>query len=264
MRNYFLTALALTLYGTGIYAQSEMITDRATKRFVHPKSKYLTFSAGFGFTSTVTKDPNNFLLQGILMRNNTFVPEIRYEQGIKNGIFAEIGLAQIGQGILQKVRLGDDELSFYRGFYKSYYLDFGAGYRLKNANNFHFANFHGGFFLSVTNANRSNIPDEYGVLVTDNNFNSTLVTTNILKFQPIGFGSYVGVSKDFRLSKDIRFFIKYIQRFGFVNNLSGTFDLSSQSTNFDAGAASFKVTGGGAFITGGLKILLFKKKLSYD
>lgn len=261
MTKYFLHTFIVTLYCTAIFAQPEQIPDRATKRFIHPKSKYLTFSAGFGFTSIATKDPNNFLRQGILMGNNTYVPEIRYEHGIKNSIFAEIGISQIGQGIFKKMRFGDDEVAFYNRLYKSYYTDFGAGYRLKNANNFHFANFHAGIFLSVANANRANIPNEYGVLVTDNNFNSTLITTNILKFQPIGFGSYIGISKDFRLSKDVRFFVKYIQRFGLVNTLSGTFGLSSQSTDFDASPASFKVRGGGAFITGGLKILLFKKKL---
>jgi hypothetical protein len=88
------------------------------------------------------------------------------------------------------------------------------------------------------------------------------VNVNVNNFSPISVGPYLGISKEFRLSKDIRFFAKYIQRFGLKTIMSGDIVLTSEEIDFVDEPATFKVRGGGAFVTFGLKILLFRNRLN--
>ena len=59
------------------------------KRFIHSESKYITISGGWAFTSTHTKDPNNFLKSGLVMMNNHIFPNVRYEHSIGENTFLE-------------------------------------------------------------------------------------------------------------------------------------------------------------------------------
>lgn len=235
---------------------------RIEKRFIHPKSKYLSVSAGWGFTSTHIQDPSNFLNEGLIMQNNTYLPNIMYEHGIVNNFFCEIGYSYIGQGIAFKRKFDGIGGSSYSEFYSNHDFQLGMGYRVINKSNYHFLNIHAGLFVGFANEKLEDLPMTSAYTRTDHVTNSKyLLTRSITKFHPISFGPYLGVSKELRLSKDVRFFVKYIQRFGLNSIMSGTFELSSDEITFDQDKATFQVRGGGAFITGGLKILLFKNKL---
>lgn len=256
---------------TSLYAQidnnkSQIKQERVEKRFIHPESKYLSISAGWGFTSTHIKDPNNFLNQGMIMQNNTFIPNLIYEHGFKNYFFVEFGYYYIGQGISVERMADGVGQSFYSGIYGSHDFHGGIGYRVIIRNNYHLFNLHAGAFIGLASKRLVDLPITtiYNRIDPITNLSYTN-TTNITGFHPLSYGPYLGISKEIRLSQDVRFFVKYFQRFGMNTIMTGTFQLNSDEIDFDNNLATFKVRGGGAFITGGLKILLFKNKLDkYD
>ena len=182
-----------------------------------------------------------------------------YEHGIKHNIFAEIGYSRTRQGVFFSSVAG----SAYSGLYFANDIHLGVGYRLiaKN-NNLNFINFHSGIFLGFANIKESSLQSSFGRNETDPITNKQYsVSATITNFNSVAIGPYVGISKEFRMSKEVRFFAKYIQRFGVSSIMSGTFTLSSDEIDFVEEPATFKVTGGGAFVTFGLKIGLLNKML---
>ena len=82
-------------------------------------------------------------------------------------------------------------------------------------------------------------------------------------YSPISLGAYLGISKEIRLSEEIRFFVKYIHRFGFLPTSKGTYVMKSDDVTIKHDT-SFIVRGGGGFISGGLKFILFNNKVIYN
>lgn len=238
------------------------ISVKEKKRFIHPKARYLTFSGGFGFTSTWINDPNRFLQKGLNTDNNTYIPQVSYEHGLKKDVFAEIGLAFIGHGLTYKRMIDGNGSSTYLGFYNHLDLQSGLGYRFFLMNNLIHFNLHGGMFLGFALPNDISFPIDYLYQkkdpITEINYNIRIQSDFNRR---LAFGSYLGVSKEFRLSHDVRFFVKYVYRIGWRPILRGTFTLSSDEFDFKDDAAFFSVSGGGSFITSGLKIQIMKKKL---
>jgi hypothetical protein len=260
MKNSIILLVFLTGFSSSHFGQpTEKKIIKIEKRYIHPKSKYLAFSAGWGFTSILTKDPNDFLTEGLQFRHNTRLPNIMYEHGIKHNIFAETGYSRTRQGVFFSSVAG----SAYSGLYFANDIHLGVGYRLiaKN-NNLNFINFHSGIFLGFANIKESSLQSTFGRNETDPITNEQYsVSATITNFNSVAIGPYVGISKEFRMSKEVRFFAKYIQRFGVSSIMSGTFTLSSDEIDFVEEPATFKVTGGGAFVTFGLKIGLLNKML---
>jgi hypothetical protein len=64
----------------------------------------------------------------------------------------------------------------------------------------------------------------------------------------------MGVSKELRLSSSLRIALRYAHRRGFDSILAGTYAFSDE-LGFSQDA-TYKVTVGGAFLSGGLKLLL--------
>lgn len=260
--------LIFLLFSNSIFVLYGQINDiepsRNDKRYIHPKSKYLSFSSGWGFTSTIVKDPSNFLDQGIIRGNNSYVPSFTYEQGIKNNFFAEIGYSRIAQGIRYTISaVGKGRSSSYSSKYQNHDIQIGGGYRVIIKNNFNFFNVHVGVFTGFANRKFSDLQSNYGFNKTDKLTGSKYeINVNINNFKSLAFGPYLGISKELRLSKDVRFFAKYIQRFGLVSIMSGEFLLTSDELIFADEPATFEVTGGGGFITLGLKIGLFNDNLN--
>ena len=265
MIKLFLIVLIYITASSVAYAQEgDDKLSKKEKRYIHPKSKYLSFSFGFGFTSTVVTDPNNFLDQGVLMSNSAYIPNIMYEHGVTSNFFAEIGYSFIRQGIsYSRIVENVGGFSSYSSNYHNHDVQIGTGYRVINQNNLHFINLHAGFFFGFANAKLTDLPFQYGNNRTD--IVSGLpysIGVSINGFKAISFGPYLGVSKELWLSKDVRFFMKYIQRFGLITTMSGDFVLTSNEIEFVEEPATFAVRGGGAFITLGLKISLFNSKLN--
>jgi hypothetical protein len=275
MQNLLQTLFLLIVFSFSLFSQTSneikqaKKEERIEKRFIHPQAKYLSASLGFGFTSTHIKDPNNFLMEGLLMRNNTYFFNVMYEHGIGNNFFAEVGYNYIGQGMSMGRDMGDkNSWTQYNKLYHNHDFQLGVGYRVINSNNFNFVNLHAGFFIGFSNTKKSELPipvgesPTYTIYESHTNYNYQIVRT-IDAYSRLSFGPYLGVSKDIRLSHNVRIFIKYVHRFGLNANLRGTMTLTSDEMTFDD-VATYKVRGGGAFVSGGLKIFLFNRKLIYN
>src|SRR5690554_1749412 len=249
------TFLVFQLFSFSIFSQnSEEVKqakklERIEKRFIHPQSKYISVSGGIGFTSTHIKDPNDFLMDGLLMTNNTYFLNVMYEHGIRNNFFAEVGYNYIGQGMSMGRDMGDDNTwTRYDKLYHNHDLQFGAGYRMINSNNFNFINLHAGLFIGFSNTKKSELPIQVGdsptytIYESNTNYNYQIVRI-IDSYSRVSFGPYVGVSKDIRLSHNVRIFVKYVHRFGLNANLKGTMSLTSNDMTFND-VATYKVRGG--------------------
>ncbi len=264
-----LLLLFQAFFVAGVYAQSEGFLDkkdhqRFKKRQIHPKSKYFAVSAGIGFTVTNVQDPNGFLSEGPVMENNTYLPSFMYEHGLTRNFFAEIGYAYIGMGVTHKRVVAKVSSSSYSGHFSNHDVQIGAGYRLINQSSYHFFNIHAGLFVGIPNEVLQDLPISFTSLANDPATGKDYsITLSILDFRPFSFGPYLGISKELRITSDLRFFIKYVQRFGIISTMSGTFELQSDEIAFDSDMARFQVRGSGAFITGGLKILLNRKALQH-
>ncbi|MGM0477812.1 MAG: hypothetical protein ACQERC_01220 [Bacteroidota bacterium] len=271
---YIIAGLLICLSTTNLFSQSAdsiksaKKNERIQKRYIHPKSKYISVSAGFAFTSTYTKDPNNFLKTGPVMMNNHYFPNIKYEHGVGNNFFIETGyeFGRIGINMGREMKEDEywDEYSRMVHDHNNHIFLFGGGYRVIGKNNFHFLNIHAGIFLGFSNKNQSDMKNfmngsaTYDIEEYPTGLDYQIERT-IKTYSRFSFGPYIGLSHEFRLSSDVRFIIKYVQRFGLNPNFSGTYSFSD-NLNFEQ-SATFQVRGGGAFISGGLKILLFKGKL---
>ena len=239
---------------------------RIQDRFIHPKSKYVAFAGGFGFTSTFTKDPNSFLQTGPNMRNNHYFPHLSYEHGIGQQIFLESGY-EFGKIAISMGRTFADEQTWSSTtrIFNNHNLNtfqLGAGYRIIGKNNIHFLNVHGGLFFGVSNKKPSELQFLFSgtanfTITEEVPFSQYEIYRSIQSYSRFTFGPYLGISKEFRLSQQIRLFVKYTQRFGLKSIFEGTYSSFSDNLNLP-NDAKFKVTGGGGFLSFGLKVLLFK------
>ncbi|MCC5924798.1 MAG: hypothetical protein JJT77_13525 [Crocinitomicaceae bacterium] len=256
--------IVIVLYSFDCLSQSnEKETQKVDKRYVHPKSKFISVSAGIAFTSTHTMDPNNFIKSGFVMMNNHYFPNINYEHGLGNNLFFETGyeFGRIGINLGRQMTEEDswDEYTRFVIDHNKHLLHVGMGYRLIGKNNFHFLNFHAGVFSGFSNNKNSELD---AMLESPATFTIEEAPTGldyqieriINDYSRFLIGSYIGVSHELRLSKEVRLVFRYNHRFGFNSLLSGTY-VFSENLNFSENA-TFNVRGGGAFISAGLKILL--------
>lgn len=256
----YLVAFAFTYGQNGEFEEKKI--EKIQKRQIDPNSKFLHISGGFAFTSTYTKDPNKFLKTGAVMQNNHYIPNLFYEHSLSEKHFLELGyeFGKIGINLGRQMNK-----TAYWGKYSSFLLNhtflFGTGYRLIGKNKFHYLNFHAGLFFGISNKTKSEFIDHFNnprihyITEVPTNLNYQ-IQQNLEKYSRISFGPYIGISHDFRLSTDVHLFIKYVHRFGLNPILSGSY-IFSENLNLDKNA-SFQVKGGGAYLTGGLKIRLFK------
>jgi hypothetical protein len=272
---FILTIISFTLDAQNSDSIKEKKQIKSQKRYIHPQSKYISVSAGWQFNATHTRDPNGFF-DALTMVNNGIFPNITYEHGIRNNFFAEIGYDHTRKVIGLSRDMGDEQKwSMSGGFFANYKpfrghlshnLNLGSGYRVIGKNNFHFFNIHGGIFLGVSNKSQSDMSPFIGNKATytkseEHTGLNYQIERTVTDYAMVSFGTYLGVSKEIRLSDEVRFFVKYIHRFGLNPTFRGTYSVISDDLDLNQDM-SFRTFGGGALITGGLKILLFKNKLN--
>lgn len=272
---FIFTTLSFMIYSQNVDLLQDKKKIKVQKRYIHPKSKFISVSAGWQFNATHTHDPNNFF-DALTMVNNGIFPNFTYEQGIKNDFFAEVGYDFTRKRISLSREMGNGQawsnsnsyFANYRPFkgHLSHNLHLGGGYRVIGKNNFHIFNVHGGIFLGVSNKSQSDMMPYIGskATYTRNEEHTGLnyqIQRTLDSYSRISLGTYLSISKEIRLSDEVRFFVKYTHRFGFISTFKGTYEIISDDIDFDHDI-SFKTFGGGALITGGLKILLFKNKLN--
>lgn len=273
---FIFLALNLIAIAQSNNLENDKIQKRIQKRYISPQAKYISISGGWIFNNTHTKDPNHFF-EPLTSVNNGIFPNITYEHGIKNNFFAEISYDFTKQNVSFKHKIDDKRnwsysfnfASFDNEYFnsqKSHNLNIGGGYRIIGKNNFHFLNIHAGLFVGISNRSNRFMEDylgnEFNLYRTDYNNNQNKdyqIITKIDNYSQFSFGSYLGLSTEFRLSDRIRFIIKYVHRFGFVPIFKGSLQVVENDKYFDH-KSNFKYFGGGSMISGGLKILLSKEQ----
>lgn len=230
------------------------------KRYIHPKTCYLSVSGGSSYINTFVSDQNDFLQNGNSQIRNSRAFAVFYEHGILKNFFAELGYSTFESGItIKRVQ----SFTEYNGLTRMHQFQLGLGYRIITKQQRHLASVHGGFFSGFQNQIRN---DEFILAysnfdpVTSSMFNYRYVNKSTERFT---FGTYFGLSKDIRLSKDVRFFVRYIQQLGFVNLFEGNIQFKSPTLPFEYDA-NYRVRNSGGILLFGLKIQLFKKRLLND
>lgn len=273
MEKYFSVLCSFLLFSLSTNAQ-DIVTKkekRIEKRFIYPKSEYVSVSGGFGFSSSYTKDPNNFLESGPNMRNNYYFPNLSYEHGIGRQFFLEttyeIGKVSLSIGRTYGEQNSWSETTRFLKNHNLHNLQLGAGYRVIGKNNFHFVNVHGGIFFAASNRDKSDLAFLLSgtaniQVIEEDPFLQYEIIRSVQSYSRFTFGPYLSLSKEIRLAQEIRLFVKYTQRFGLNSIIEGTYSFSD-NLNLTSDA-TFKVTGGGGFLSFGLKVLLNKNKLNKD
>lgn len=273
MEKYFSVLCSFLLFALSTNAQdiATKKEKRIEKRFIHPNSKYVSVSGGFGFSSSYTKDPNNFLESGLNMRNNYYFPNLSYEHGIGRQLFLEttyeIGKVSLSMGRTYGEQNSWSETTRFLKNHNLHYLQLGAGYRVTGKNNFHFVNVHGGIFFAVSNRDNSDLAFLLSgtaniQVIEEDPFLQYEIIRSVQSYSRFTFGPYLSVSKEIRIAQEVSLFVKYTQRFGLNSIFEGTYSFSDNLNLTND--ATFKVTGGGGFLSFGLKVLLNKNKLNKD
>jgi len=220
----------------------------------------ISVGSGWGFTSTIVNDPNNFLSNPFFM-NSTYIPSVSFEYGTKINLNLEGGFLRQKIGVAYE-RMFDQvgNSIFYPLYNRHYSMSIGISSKL-NIRNFNIIQGHLGVFSGVSSekskVNQGLLVSEYFIdAETNNTFG---VTTKLINERKASFGFYIGASKSIALSEKVLFEVKYNHRFGLRRLAEGDYLLSSSQISFSDTPVDFKVKGGGGFLSLSLKIVLFNK-----
>lgn len=258
----FLYSFSNSINANNFFFRSD--SNKINKRYIHPRSKFLGIKVGFGFTSTIMNDNNNYLNNGYVSGNNTYVYGLAYSHGLKRNISLELAFNSMKMGFI--ISPNHDKLAtYYREMYRSTDFQVGGIYRLTTQKQLNIINFHGGLTLGFLRQPRNSISSyQNGDLIGTYTFNQEqqIITRIYLNdFNKFNLGFYIGLSKEIRLSKDVRFFASYQQRFGFNRLIDGLVSFEENNDILPI-EGRILVKGGGAFVTFGFRILLFGKYLN--
>lgn len=191
-------------------------------RFIPDNAKYLIVGRGFSNVNTKKVSENEFVSDGNVQIRNSNSFSLFYEHGIRNHCFVELGYNTYFTGITSGFSNGSKN---YNGLTRNHQVQLGLGYRLITNKNVHLVNFHAGTFFGLLQQRFSDtfalIDPSTGVLYlnrTTNRFN---------------YGIYAGLTKDIRLSSDVRFFINYTQQIGVRDVFKGSFYINSTNAEFN-------------------------------
>ncbi len=252
-----LVALGQEYDSTMSLSQKKML-----KRFIHPKTRYFVASAGSAHLSTVIDDRTNTFKNGNNQIGSSSVFSVAYEHGIKNNYFLEFAYLNFETGI-KLISAGFESGNYwgnYAGLTRFHQLNLGSGYRIIDHKNRHWASIHAGLLFGFQNSIEEDQFENGTYTHTDD------VSGNITRFlfsntttNQLSLGSYIGVSKDIRLSEDVRLFVKYMQQLGFRSVFSGEVFSSFNGSPIVSDTA-YKTRNSGGMLLAGLRIQMFKKR----
>ena len=198
---------------------------RQEARYIHPQSWFIAAYGGFGKGILKSEDPHGVFRDDGLV---AFTPRLTLEKGVAHSFFAELGYHFLNYR----------GKYWYESFYASpgvnifptHHLSMGGGYRIITKRNYPLLNLHFGIALgfhsqplgysgSDGRVIQRFVPydldlslDEIQYVVTTS-FNSRLI-----------FSSYLGASKDFRLTQRLYLAMMYRYQIGWINFLVRDFD----------------------------------------
>jgi hypothetical protein len=200
------------------------------KRYIHPKSIFISLTGGLGFVKSYADDPNEFIIDSY---GESLSTRLMVEKGIKNNFFAEAGYQFIEY--YSSIRFSYPNGSFSSNEYFTHQLNLGAGYRvIGKKKNYHYFNIHAGFSIGLIPAKKAplygfgNVSMSMGTNLNNYTFSfsyeSELLSSVIL-------APYVGISKDFRLTEKMFISLVYRYQHG-LNKLSEQSIVYENSSEF--------------------------------
>lgn len=194
------------------------IEYKKQKRYIHPESMYVSLTGGIGYVKSYADDPNGFISDSY---GESLSTRLIIEKGIKKNFFVEAGYQLLEYNGSMQFRNPSGTSS--RNDYFTHQLNIGAGYRvIGKRKNYHFFNLHTGLSIGL-------IPEKKGATIEGGNASMSMGTnlynytlsysyqTEILS--SILFAPYIGISKDFRLTKNMFISLVYRYQHG-LNKLS--------------------------------------------
>lgn len=196
------------------------------KRYIEPKSRYLTLCTGLAFSGTHFNRTEKVLST---QKFATIALNVSYEHGWKNNLFFEgkYNRLSISSGELMKTELGN--YSTAGNAFVGHFLSAGMGYRIQNPKtNFQFFNVHAGLGVGFTLQNKG--INQYGsgsLSYDEQNFSFNYVNEQTAKVMPI---LYFGISKDIRLTDRLALNFAYTRQHGLRSVYNSTFNYWSTTS----------------------------------
>jgi hypothetical protein len=252
----------LTFWGQEADTTQALPQDKKYRRFIHPKTCYFVASAGSAFLSTLIDDRTNLFKNGNTQNGSSGLFSIAYEHGIKNNYFLEFGYLNYETGInlISASYESGNYWGHYQGLTRFHQFNLGTGYRIIDHRNRHWASIHAGLLVGFQSSIREDQFDSPNYSVVDDFSGETtgFLFSNTATSQ-FSLGSFIGVSKDIRLSEDVRLFVKYMQQVGFRSIFSGEIFSSSNGSPIVSDTA-YRTRNSGGMLLAGLRIQMFKKR----
>ena len=206
----------------------EKVAKRAARqeaRFIHPQSWFIAAYGGFGKGILKSEDPHGVFLDDGLV---AFTPRLTLEKGVAHSFFAELGyhfLNYRGQ-------------YWYESFYASpgvsifptHHLSMGGGYRIITKRNYPLLNLHFGITLGFHSQPLGHSGSDGRVIQRFVPYDLDLGLDEIQYVVATSFASrlifssYLGASKDFRLTQRLYLAAMYRYQIGWINFLVRDFD----------------------------------------
>jgi hypothetical protein len=186
------------------------IEYKKNKRYIHPKSMFVSLTGGIGAVKSYAEDPNGFIRDSY---GQSLATRLMIEKGLKKNFFVEGGYQFIEYNGSMKFR-NPEGTSSGNDFF-THQLNLGAGYRvIGKQRNYHYFNLHGGLSIGW-------IPEKKGSI--SGGVNSSMSLGSNTNYYTMSFSyeteivsslliaPYIGISKDFRLTE--RMFINLMYRY---------------------------------------------------
>ncbi|MEX1190379.1 MAG: hypothetical protein WEA99_00305 [Brumimicrobium sp.] len=197
------------------------IQFKKDKRFIHPKSLFVSVQAGFGFVKSFAEDPNDLFQDefGVAPSGRIMV-----EKGYKNNFFFETGYQLFEYNSSFSID-SPNNTSSTKNEYFTHQFNFGAGYRvIGKGKNYHYFNLHAGLSIGFIPLRKGettwSLYDQTPAAIgTISNSNNMTYTTETEILSSLLIAPYVGISKDFRITESMFITLLYRYQHG-LNNIS--------------------------------------------
>jgi hypothetical protein len=190
---------------------------KKNKRFIHPKSIFVSLTTGIGAMKSYAEDPNGFIRDSYGQSIST---RLMVEKGLKNNFFLEAGYQFIEY--YGSLKFKDLSMTTSSNDFFTHQLNMGAGYRvIGKKKNYHYFNIHSGLSIGF-------IPEKKGATATGGGSMSFGTITDYYELSysyeteilsSVLIAPYIGLSKDFCLSERLFITLMYRYQYG-LNKLS--------------------------------------------
>jgi len=190
---------------------------KKNKRYIHPKSLFVSVLGGIGYAKNYADDPNNMIQDDL---GEALSGRIMVEKGFKKNFFFEAGYQLFEY--TSAFTLRNHSASFSSNDYFTHQFNLGAGYRvIGSRKNYHYFNLHAGLsvgFIPLRKGQTAAVVEEGGLSIGTNLSSYTFMySTETEILSSFIIAPYVGISKDFRITESMFITLLYRYQHGLSN-----------------------------------------------